>query len=174
MTPDLSERLFWRETLREILDLFTDREWAVAQLRLEAVPDDKIAEMLDISPHAVRLRMARAERRIVRALPEMAHFFQGRELRPSRHSYRTIPLEQGWLCSDLLALRDTHPFEPCYRASQVAAWCGMNISVVRAWCRAGKLPGARKRRGQWLIPEEAVQVAREAARAARRRRGRRA
>jgi hypothetical protein len=169
MTPSLADRWYWRDTFCEILALFTVRELAVVRLRLEAVSDDEIAGMLDITRQAVRERFNRAERRIVRHLPELAYFFRDRSMQPGPRAGRALPLEQGWLCTDPVALRDYYPIKPCYSPGQVAALCEMNVKVVQGWCRTGRLPGAHKRGGRWLIPEEDLEVAELEARRARRR-----
>ncbi len=181
MLSPFAERLIVRETFGDIVKLMTAEELGVAWLRLGAVPDEKIAQLLDIRKQSVGERMARARERIVSEIPEMAHFFRDRTLQPGPRCDLAIPLEQGWVCSEPVALRDYHPLSPLYSPAQVAAWCGMSIagpgaSMVRRWCRAGQLPGAHKRGARWMIPEEGLEEARKAAARARwgRRRGSRA
>lgn len=176
MLSPIAESLIMRETFSEILELMTIEELGVARLRLGGVPDEKIAQLLNIRKQSVRERMQRAKRRIVREIPEMEHFFRGRSLQPGPRCDLAVPLEQGWVCSEPVALRDYYPLRPMYSPAQVAAFCGMSsggsgASMVRRWCRAGLLPGAHKRGSRWVIPEEGLDAAQRAV--ARARRGRR-
>ncbi|MGC9543610.1 helix-turn-helix domain-containing protein [Streptomyces sp. UG1] len=40
-------------------------------------------------------------------------------------------------------------------ASELAARLGCSTGLIRRWCRTGRIPGARRTRGGWLIPEDA-------------------
>ena len=45
-----------------------------------------------------------------------------------------------------------------YSVAEAAALTGYNDSYFRAKLRKGHLPRAIKRRGQWLVPDEDVQI----------------
>ena len=95
-----------RETFAQVVALLKPSELIVAVLRLEGLNDTQIGHLLDTDRATVSRRMARAQRRIARCLPEAAHLILGRERprgrRMPQHRPAGLPLEQGWLCPSML------------------------------------------------------------------------
>jgi DNA-directed RNA polymerase specialized sigma24 family protein len=76
---DPLDELISQETVQEILALLTPAELMVFILRADGMSDTQIAEFLGIGRMAVYRRVERAQRRIMRRLPEVADMVRGRK-----------------------------------------------------------------------------------------------
>ena len=98
ISPHPLDRLVEQDTFAEALALLEPEELVIASLRLEALPDEQIASLLDVDRATVCRRMEQARQRIVEALPEL-----GPVLRDRRHWPRRCqrPLQRGWICPSI-------------------------------------------------------------------------
>jgi DNA-binding CsgD family transcriptional regulator len=139
LTHPALERLIAAEDLAHALALLQPGELAVAMLRADGLTDVQIGLLLDINPATVSARLARARARIVRCIPELRVFLDG----------RVSPATRG--APQVTGLRDV--FTP---AALAETW-GVTPTTVRRWCAQGRLPDAwRTEAGHWRIPAEAL------------------
>jgi excisionase family DNA binding protein len=139
LTHPVLERLIAAEDLARALALLRPGELAVAMLRADGLTDAQIGRLLDITPASVGARVSRARARIVRCIPELRVFLDG----------RVSPATRG--APQVSGLREV--FTPAALAEK---W-GVTPTTVRRWCAEGRLPDAwRTDGGRWRIPAEAM------------------
>ena len=139
LTHPALDRLIAAEELARALSLLQPGELAVAMLRADGLTDAQIGPLLDINPATVSVRLARARARIVRCIPELRVFLEG----------RVSPATRG--APQVSGLREV--FTPAALAERL----GVTPTTVRRWCAQGRLPDAwRTEAGRWRIPAEAL------------------
>jgi DNA-binding CsgD family transcriptional regulator len=139
LTHPALDRLVAADNLAQALSLLRPGELAVAVLRADGLTDSQIGLLLDINPATVSARIARARARIVRAIPELRIFLDGR----ASPTTRRAPQLSGRRAV----------FTPAALAEK---W-GVTPTTVRRWCAEGRLPDAwRTESGRWRIPAEAL------------------
>jgi excisionase family DNA binding protein len=159
ISPDPLDRLVEQDTFAEMLALLEPEDLVVAALRLEGLPDSRIAALLDSDPRVVDQSMEDARRRIMEALPELACFLRGRQ-RPSHWplSRQPPPLERGWLCRWDVDEEEPPPeMDAGLTVREVARRCGVTEQTVSRWVREGCFPNAYwvdVAGGAYRIPEQ--------------------
>jgi DNA-directed RNA polymerase specialized sigma24 family protein len=84
MTRQQVYDLIRRQDFEDIVRHLHPIELLIAILRLDGLTDAQIAALLHVSRPAVTKRMRRAQRRIARDLPDVAHLLAGRVRRRGR------------------------------------------------------------------------------------------
>lgn len=73
------ERMIAHDTIQEILEALTPKQFVVAILRLEGLSQIEIAELLGVSRSVVYYRLKHAKKRLAARYPELAPVLDGRE-----------------------------------------------------------------------------------------------
>ena len=124
LSPHPLDRLVEQDTFAEALALLEPEEMVIVALRLETLPDEQIAALLDVDRATVCRRMEQARQRIMEALPELAPVLHDRRHRPQRCRR---PLQRGWICPSISGEPDPFP-----RNSVV---CRLGAPLVRRYIR---------------------------------------
>lgn len=159
------QRLIERETLAEITERLTEKEMAVALLRLEGLSDPQIGAMLELTRAGVSLRIQEAIRRISAEVPELAPVLEGRQICRRWQAEPVVPLEIGWLLA-----RDAEGEAPPpdmavgLSVRDAAHYCDVSSATLRRWLHSGRFPNAYRlpnSRCEYRIPWEDVAAVRD-------------